>query len=104
MNYPVQPNNIGKTRNITSIDGVRMSFIVEDEIVLPQGDGSKLIYFQKFRWTHDDSLEYRFTYYMLGVKAGRKGKWVFGQYSLMLPAGDLAALLREARARGWDGI
>ena len=81
-----------------------MSFIVEDEIVLPQGDGSKLIYFQKFRWTHDNSVEYRLTYYMIGVKSGRRGKWVFGQYSLMLPALELSSLLKEARARGWQGV
>lgn len=104
MDQSTYPKNIGKTRTITSIDGARLSFVVEDEIVLPQGNGTKLIYFQKFRWVHDGAVEYRLTYYMIGVKPGRKGQWVFGQSSLMVPATELAELLKEARLRGWEGI
>jgi hypothetical protein len=103
MERPERPNNIGKRRTITAIDGERLSFVVEDEIVLPQGT-DKLIYFQRFRWEEAGNVEYRLTYYMIGFKPGKKGRWVFGQYSLMLPAAELSALLAEARRRGWDGI
>lgn len=104
MNLPPRPCNIGKRRRITSIDGVTNWFVIDDEVVVPQGDGTKLVYFQRFRWEHDQSTEYRLTYYMLGVKPGRKGQWVFGQYSTIVPADVLSAVLKEARARGWDGI
>lgn len=103
MEQLTRPNNIGKRRTITAIDGEKLSFVVEDEIVVPQGP-EKLIYFQKFRWEIGDNVEYRLTYYMIGYKPGRKGRWVFGQYSLMLPATELSVLLMEARKRGWEGI
>ena len=98
-----RPNNIGKRRKITAIDGAELHFIVEDEIIVPQGD-YKLIYFQKFRWERGGNTEYRLTYYMVGHKPGKRGQWVFGQYSLMLPAELLRVVLDEARIRGWEGI
>jgi hypothetical protein len=64
----------------------------------------KLICFQKIRFEDSGKLEYRFTYYMLGLKPGAKGRWVFGQYSLLIPAAILSKLLQEARERGWEGI
>ncbi|SHH16000.1 hypothetical protein SAMN04488068_2750 [Hydrocarboniphaga daqingensis] len=97
------PNSKGKRRVIKSISGEKVAFHVEDEIVIPFGLG-KLIYFQKMKWEADQRTEYRFTYYMSGHKPGRKGKWVFGQYSLMIPAKELSMLLAEAKARGWEGI
>ncbi len=100
---PPPPNNIGKRRTITSITGEKIHLAIEDEIVVPQGQG-KLIYFQKLRFEADRSVEYRLTYYMLGHKPGRKGRWVFGQYSLMIPAKELSVILKEARKRGWKGI
>ena len=103
MRTPPRPNNIGKNRIITGIDGTKIHFTVEDEIVLPQGSG-KLIYFQKLRFKADNQIEYRLTYYMLGHKPSRKGQWVFGQFSLMIPEHELSLLLTEARARGWSGI
>ena len=103
---PPVPSNIGKRRVMTAIDGRRRYFAIEDEIVTPQKSGThrKLICFQKIRFEEDRHLEYRFTYYMLGLKAGARGRWVFGQYSLLIPAKDLARLLKEARRRGWEGI
>lgn len=100
---PSRPNNIGKRRTFTGITGVKVHLVVVDEIIVPHGD-SKLIYFQQFKFEEDERIEYRLTYYMIGHKPGRRGKWVFGQYSLMLGAEELAALLKEARKRGWPGI
>jgi hypothetical protein len=106
MTLPPSPNNIGKTRVLTAIDGSRVSLVVEDEIFRAQASAKhpKLIYFQKLRFVADKQVEYRFTYYMLGHKVGARGRWVFGQYSLMLPAEDLSWFLSEARRRGWEGI
>lgn len=97
------PNNIGKKRTFINITGIKVHLTVLDEIVIPQGPG-RLIYFQQFRLEEDKRIEYRFTYYMLGHKPSRKGKWVFGQYSLMIPAKELSTILKEARKRGWKGI
>ena len=103
MRQPPHPNNIGKRRTITSITGRKVHLVIKDEIVIPQGDG-KLIYFQRLQFEKDSHTEYRFTYYTLGHKPSRRGRWVFGQYSLMIPHRELALLLRKARARGWKGI
>ncbi|MFZ5637770.1 MAG: hypothetical protein ACOY82_14410 [Pseudomonadota bacterium] len=101
--HPPRPNNIGKRRTFTSITGEKVHLTVRDEIVVPHGDG-KLAYFQQFQFEEDGRIEYRLTYYMIGHKPGRRGRWVFGQYSLMLPAEELSQLLTEARNRGWLGI
>lgn len=104
MALPARPNGINSRRKLKSITGATQWFIIEDEIVIPQGDGTKLIYFQKLRWEHDGSIEYRLTYYIIGEKPGRKGQWVSGQFSAILPAEALSRVLDEARRRHWDGI
>jgi hypothetical protein len=103
---PPPPVNIGKRRVHTSIDGRPVAMTVEDEICRLQASSRspKLIYFQKFRFEEDRRIEYRFTYYMLGVKPGARGRWVFGQYSLLIPGRDLAWFLRQARERGWPHV
>jgi hypothetical protein len=101
------PCNIGKKpRKWTAIDGQPVLVVIEDEIMMPQGKPphTKLIYLQKLRFAVDDRIEYRFTYYMEGFKGRMRGKWVFGQYSLIIPAEDLAKLLKEARAKKWEGF
>ena len=100
---PPAPCHIGHTRTIKSITGESRAMTIVDEVVVPQGP-SKLIYLQKIKWVDRRGYEYRLTYYMIGVKPARKGKWVFGQYSVMIPAATLAKVLRLARDRGWRGI
>lgn len=105
---PPIPNSIGRRRRIHAIDGRSRYFTVVDEIiqeqpVVEQGT-RKLIYFQKIKFEEDARIEYRFTYYMLGLRPGAKGRWVFGQYSLLIPAKQLKSLLAQARKRGWEGI
>jgi len=99
------PDNKGKIRKLVSIDGNRSTFFVEDEIVRPQGPKPhrKLIYLQRLKHS-DRELEYRFAYYMRGVKGRTKDRWVFGQYALMIPAKDLSWLLNEARKKNWKGF
>jgi hypothetical protein len=100
---PPAPNNIGKRRKITTISGREVYLKVIDEIIVPHGD-RKLIYFQQLQFEEDNRIEYRLTYYMLGHKSARRGRWVFGQYSIMIPAEELSAVLKEARLRGWPGV
>jgi hypothetical protein len=105
---PPRPVTIGKTGRVTSIDGRQRRFKVLDEVVVRQRvvdrGSSKLIYFQKIQFEQAKRMEYRFAYYMLGVKPGAKGRWVFGQYAPMIPATELKKLLAAARARAWDGF
>jgi hypothetical protein len=104
LGYPVC---IGNRRRFIAIDGEHVFVTIEDEIVRPQGPKpyTKLIYLQKLKFEKDGHIEYRFTYYMKGVKEGRtKGQWVFAQYSLVVPAADLKWLLKQARKRQWKGF
>ena len=106
---PPPPNNIdGRRRPLNTIDGGRRYFTVVDEIVreqpVPEKGTQKLIYFQKIQFEDDPAIQYRLGYYMLGLKAGARGRWVWGQYSLLIPSEHLGSILREARARGWEGI
>lgn len=96
------PNNIGKRRKIINIWGKPVWLRIEDEIARFQSTARhKVICFQKIRFEKDGRIEFRFGYYMIGVKAGAKGRWVWGQYALLIPKKDLLALLREAKSRGW---
>ncbi len=106
MKLPPFPKSIGKVRVHTAIDGRRVEYTINDEIVRRQKSSRnpKLIYFQRMRFAEDGRTQYRFTYYMLGRKPGARGRWVFGQYSLFIPPRDLSALLRKARQRKWKGV
>ena len=101
-----QPNNIGKCRVFTAIDGRKVHRTIEDEIIRPQKTSrhGKLIYLQKMQYEEGGRVEYRFTYYMRGFKKRPRGRWVFGQFSLLIPPTDLKWLLREARRRRWPGF
>ena len=103
---PPAPTNIGERRSHPMIDGRLRRMTVEDEIHRRQRSAlsPKLLYFQKVRFDQGQRLQYRLTYYMLGVKPGRRGRWVFGQFSPFIPASDLRALMKEARRRKWPGI
>lgn len=102
------PSSVGKRRKLTAIDGTIRRFTVIAEIAREQpvidGETRKIIFFQKIVFEDNGIEEYRFTYYMLGVKPGARGRWVFGQYSLMIPGPLLAELLREARELGWEHL
>jgi len=101
-NHPPWPNNIGKRRKNTTIWGTERHLIIEDEIMHQQSNAPhKLIAFQKIKLEEEDRIEFRFGYYMIGVKPGAKGRWVWGQFSLMIPEKDLKAILKEAQKRKW---
>ena len=102
INNPEWPSNIGKRRKIKTIWGAERHLIIEDEIMHLQMNAShKLIAFQKIRLEEEDRIEYRFGYYMIGVKPGAKGRWVWGQFALLVPENDLKAILKEAKKRNW---
>jgi len=100
------PRTVGNTGKLKDIRGKVHTFRIVGEVSCWQRNApdEKRIYLQKI--IHDDGrLEYRFTYYMRGVKPGkRKGTWVFGQYSMMIPRRELALLLKKARVLGWPSF
>ena len=102
------PSALGKRRRIHAIDGTIRYFTVVDEVTheqIPVENGTrKVIHLQKIQFEDSGRVEYRFTYYMLGMKAGAKGRWVFGQYSLLIPPRDLKVIIRKARAKRWEGF
>jgi hypothetical protein len=96
------PNNIGKRRRIKTIRGAKRYFIIEDEILYKQHNApNKLIAFQRIRFEEDNRIEYRLGYYMVGVKSGAKGRWVWGQFCLMIPEKDLKIILKKAKRKRW---
>lgn len=103
LGLATRPKNINKRRKIKNITGRGVYFEVKEEIAEPHGK-RKLIFFEQLQFERSGCIEYRLTYYMLGYKRSRRGRWVFGQYSLVLPAVKLALLLAEARKRGWPAI
>jgi len=101
-NLPKRPNNIGKRRRIKTIWGEPRHIVIEDEILRKQSNAPhKLIAFQRIRIEEVNRIEYRFGYYMIGVKSGAKGRWVWGQYCLLIPEKDLKVIMKRAEKRGW---
>lgn len=100
--WPQLPNNIGKTRTIPAIDGRIRHFRIEDEIIHPQSNSDrKIIVLQRMKFLEEDRIEFRFGYYMIGLKPKARGRWVWGQFCLLIPQEDLMALLQEAKKRRW---
>lgn len=87
---------------MADIWGKHVYFHIEDEISILQSTAeNKVIVFQKIRFDADGREEFRFGYYMIGVKKGAKGRWVWGQFCLLIPKHDLLRLLSEAKKRKW---
>jgi hypothetical protein len=87
--WPPLPNNIGKIRRIRAIDGQIRHFRIEDEIIRKQSNSKrKIIVLQKMRFVEEDRIEFRFGYYMIGIKQRSRGKWVWGQFCLLIPRAD----------------
>jgi len=53
------------------------------------------------RFVEEDRIEFRFGYYMIGIKQRSRGKWVWGQFCLLIPKTDLIALMQEAQRKKW---
>jgi hypothetical protein len=103
---PDWPCNIDRTGHSKMPDGIIGTYkIKKDEIVRESSNhpsGDKLLYLQKVRHLHDNSIELRFGYYIIGKKEGRtKGKWVWGQFAPFIRLNDFQAIIEEARQRGW---
>jgi hypothetical protein len=82
--------------------GTHRYLVIEDEILHRQRySTNKLIAFQRIRIEDNNQIEYRLGYYMIGVKPRARGRWVWGQFCLMVLERDLKAILRKATRKGW---
>jgi hypothetical protein len=94
---------VGKLRTRKNIKGQPFTFFVEDFVGFPSKDGRKFICLQKIQHTAPrPAREYRFAYYMVGEKPGAKGRWVFGQFALLLGEAELKKLLKLATKKWSD--
>jgi hypothetical protein len=93
---------VGSRSTRKNINGEEFTFSVEDAVGFEVGTiNKKYICLQKLRHEKPKKrIEYRFAYYMIGVKPGGHGRWVFGQYALMIEPNQLKKLLKMA-AKKW---
>ena len=100
--WPAIPHNVGKTRRINGIDGRIRHFRIDDEMIRPQSNSDrKVIVFQKVTFLEENETEFRLGYYMIGMKPRARGRWVRGQFCLLIPEEDLLFLMKEAQRRKW---
>ena len=101
MTLPELPATKGKRGRIRLVDGSSLKFEVVDEIRrMASNHSGKVLYLQKVRFENDQE-ELRFGYYIIGKKPAMAGRWVWGQFAPFVPAEDFAAIVDEARAKGW---
>lgn len=93
---------------MTGIDDKKMRFRVFDEIHCRHKLDKRLakitdkeIYLQLIEFKESGEKQLRLGYYMIGVKPGMKGRWVWGQYCAIVPKREMEWLIRKAKAKGW---
>lgn len=92
---------LGKKPFRKTIDGKPMVYeVVDEEIFLAPSDSRKAFCLHKLRF-EDGHVNFRFAYYMIAEKTGRKGKWVFGQYAPMMTKEEMVMIYDKIRAKGW---
>jgi hypothetical protein len=97
---PDLPSTVGKAGRMISPFGDVDRFTVVGEIRVPSLEGRMITVFQKLEFeTGEES--FRLGYYILGKKPRALGKWVWGQFALIIPRDDFRALIEAARERGW---
>lgn len=98
---PLLESRIGRSVTMKMPDGRLVSGEIIDEIVRVQSDypdkqlHAQLIVFE------DGRREVRLGYYIKGVKPGRRGQWVWGQYCPSMPVEDFKALTEAVEKKGW---
>jgi hypothetical protein len=97
---PELPSTIGKTGRMISPFGDISRFEVIDEIRIASLEGQMITVFQRLEFEHGEK-SFRLGYYIVGKKPRALGRWVWGQFALIIPTEDFRALIDEARAKGW---
>lgn len=99
---PPLPDATGSRRKIKNIFGETRHLKIIEQIGRLQSTASnKFIVLQKIEIEEESVIEFRLGYYMIGVQPGALGRWVWGQYCLLIPEYDLNEILKEARRKNW---
>jgi len=103
MDYPPPPSNIGKPGTLVfPPDGHKQHFTIADEITRQHsGVPSKIIYLQLLSFDEDGREQIRIGYYVIGKKPRMRGRWVWGQYSTMMPVEDFKWIIEQAEKKRW---
>lgn len=101
MSLPPLPDKRNTRGKLETPLGKTIYFTIVDQIYHFQSDfPEKALVLQKIRFD-DGNEELRLAYYIIGKKAGMKGKWVWGQFATFMPKNDFVSLFKEAEKRGW---
>ena len=102
MSFPILPSRVGNEVILRlPPKGQILKCEIVDEIRKPQsGLESKILILDKIKFP-DLRIEFRLGYYIIGKKPRVLGKWVWGQFSTLLPPGDFEYLFNKASERGW---
>jgi len=102
MKLPDLPSRVGRIVKLKiPPKGHILKCEIVDEIRMPQtGLESKILVLKKVRFP-DNHIEIRLGYYIIGKKPGALGRWVWGQYSTLLPPEDIASMFNKAVEQGW---
>jgi len=74
----------------------RVKVIVLERLRVVRQDGERA-----YQWDGGEgAIQYRFGYWTLGRIGRAQGRWVWGQFSLLIPQQDLTELLSRARREG----
>ncbi len=62
-----------------------------------------VFHLQKIEFGEDEHkhVQFRFGYYIKGVKKGGLGRWLWGQYAPLIPSADFKVLVQEAQKKRW---
>ncbi|PWB53890.1 MAG: hypothetical protein C3F13_08265 [Anaerolineales bacterium] len=102
IDLPPLPSNIGKRRKTIDIKGDIRFFTILDEISFHQSTNpKKAIYIQRIQFEKEGSIELRLGYYIIGKKPRVIGKWVWGQFAMMLSPNNFCTAYRLAMEKGW---
>ncbi len=95
------PDHTGNHGHLKDRGKSGRDFTIIEEIRKPQYDNPhKVIYLQQVKFDNGKE-ELRLCYYIIGKIGRTKGKWVFGQFAILLSAGDLREIIAAAKAKGW---
>jgi hypothetical protein len=101
--YPILPSKVGsRGKLVVPPDGYIMHYTITDEVRLVQTRfPRKMLCLQRLEFDDDHRVELRLGYYIIGYKPSVAGRWIWGQFSALIPLSDFRTLIRKAEKRGW---
>ena len=104
---PLPDARIGEETNTYAIDDTPLNFVVEDGFILESSHNRiKAFCVQLLKIDDGDDYathhyELRISYYMVGHKGKRRGRWQFGQFAPMMLPEEYRQVHQAIQDRGW---